>query len=375
LHLKNLHLAGNSLDSASVYVLTQALRDGGRQLCELDLSDNRIGIVWKGAEMRSLADLLLPATSVEGNGKHQGLRRLDLADNSLDDAAIVLLADGLRQSQDLQALSLARNSIKDRGMSCLADALREQRDLLSESHGVGVLELDVSSNPLGNSGLEALAEVCTSASSSSQPNELGKGPWGLTRLRIENHCASNEGRAAIYRAVKARTDLVQGLLRMLSGHNPPKEGRPQPPKLLRVDEVDEPAYNDLIAETSLARHWEEHFGTSVVSEPNSPVWHLQDELRAVEDEHDELQALKESDVYMAHLPSAEDPHMVEEAPTARRNSWLPVDLPDLGNISSWFADEDAPDALDKFWADEDTVMPQENSDPCYGTRANANNGW
>lgn len=318
--------------------------------------------------MRSLADMLPEARGrsiVEGAQQNQGLKRLVLCDNCLDDAAVVLLADGLRQSMSLQALSLARNSIRDRGISCLADALKEQRTLLSQSDGVGVLELDISSNPVGNIGLEALAEVATSEWGSIEVQfvQAARGPWGLTQLRIKDHCATACGRAAIQQAVKARVDLVQMLLRVLSGHDPPKDGGSHPPKLLRVDEVDEPVYNDVMAEASLARHWEEHFGCKqdVAIASDSQHWRLEDELRALQDEREDRDQSKT--VYMTHLPSSEDPQMIEEVPEdrARRDSWLP----DIGNITSWFVDEHAPDALDKFWADEETATPQEHSDPCY----------
>eukprot|EP00928_Gymnodinium_smaydae_P088284 TRINITY_DN72398_c0_g1_i1.p1 TRINITY_DN72398_c0_g1~~TRINITY_DN72398_c0_g1_i1.p1 ORF type:complete len:336 (-),score=101.98 TRINITY_DN72398_c0_g1_i1:254-1261(-) len=318
-------------------------------------------LAWRGAAAA-------PASPPQS--PHGGLRVLGVAGNGLGDAAVALLAEGLRRSAALEVLGLARNAIGDHGCALLSEALREQRAMLkaeaSEPAGAGadgdvgaeakdlglaggcprrpsgLAELDLSENPLGDAGLEALAEAACEVPRLDAP----AGPWGLARLAVAGHRGTSRGVAALRQAAGARLGLLDLLVKAILAAEPPASGGGAPPTLLRVDLLGEPSAEEVRAENNLFRHWEEHFGVPAADDTAPADISLDEALRLMVGEGEETpQDIKE--VSMVHLPNGEDPEMVEAVP--QRDTWWP-ELPVFG------ADE--PDALDSFWENDEPATEQ-----------------
>lgn len=365
--LRRLGLAGNGLDGQAAQRLLEALLRGGSSLNELDLDSNHIGATWKGTELRPLVELL------EVRQPKDGLKVLRLCDNALDDFAAALLAEGVRRGVALETLTLTRNVIGDRGAASLADALKAQRLRLAEldldlsdalnCRGVQQLRLDL--NPIGDVGLEALAESASTVPTLDAP----QGPWGLTELWIAGHHASARGLAALRQAVTARQGLLTLLLKSLSGAEPPKVGAGPPPPMLRVDELQPPSFEDAAVEAHVARHWEEHLekldGGNCSGSTETIVVDLDEELRAFASECEASARSKERHVFMAHLPCSEDPELEAEVPEGCDESgmdwWARVRARSVGALSGY--QDNAPDALDAFWGTDENGHGSQ-SDEC-----------
>lgn len=386
--LERLSLAGNALGGEGARTLAEALRGGvAKRLAALDLSANRLGTSWKSedAAIRALSELLAPATMTHCNDAWLGLSELSLCDNRLDDAAVVLLAEATRRSRSLETLRLAHNEVGDRGVVCLADAAKSQCELLegfmrspaqeapelsgeapSASAFVGLRELDLSGNLFGDAALEALAEAACFVPPLDEP----RGPWGLAILQVSGHRGGARGLAALSQAVRSRSGLVSVLQQRLAGPEPPAAGGGAPPELLRVDDIEPPISEAIAAETSLTRLWAEHFGASwrannakqSMDEDPEDAPSLEDELRvaAADREAAAKAAASEaarfsqggedeaarSGVYIAHMPFSEEFCDVEELEPEKPSAWLPSWLG--GNSGA-----EEPDALDRFYADDD----------------------
>ncbi|XP_041702092.1 ribonuclease inhibitor-like [Coregonus clupeaformis] len=79
------------------------------------------------------------------------LRELDLSHNDLEDSGVKLLSDGLGSPHSkLDTLRLRWCGVRDEGCASLASAL-----MLKPSH---LRELDLSNNPLEDSGLKLLSD-------------------------------------------------------------------------------------------------------------------------------------------------------------------------------------------------------------------------
>jgi len=370
--LQRLALAGNGLQGRGVQLVAEAISGPSGRLEELNLDRNQLGDFWKSAELRSLAELFAwhvraaPEVAMEVPEPFHGLRSCLLCGNNLDDAAVALLAEGLRQSVGLQVLGFAQNAIRDRGIVCLAEALKQQRELLAQLqeqdsgnpeqvHGAprrcGVIKLDLRDNPMGDVGLEALAEVSTSF----KPDQKTLwGPWGLVDLQLSGHQGTNRGTAAIGQAVQARKGLVRMLLQELSGLEAARDGGGAPPMLLRVDEVPSPDPEDMATEASLARYWVESFGaaawTVCEEEEESRGLSLEEELRAVVAEREGEKNGRI--VASADLATTEDPEMVAELPEGHQEGSPSGFFTRLSAGKLFKPDENAPDALND-WYDDD----------------------
>jgi len=373
--LQRLSLAGNGLKGRGLQLIADAAHGPSGRLEELNLERNRLGDSWKSAEIRSLAELFAwhvpaPAEAVEAPQPFHGLRRCFLCGNNLDDAAAALLAEGLRQSVGLEVLGFAKNAIRDRGIVCLAEALKQQRELLTQLqeplrqesgnpeqvHGAprrcGVIKLDVRDNPVGDEGLEALAEVCTSFKPDQQTLW---GPWGLVDLQLNGHQGTCRGAAAIGQAVQARVGLVRMLLQELASSQATREGGGAPPMLLRVDELPPPDPEDVATEASLARYWVESFGDAAWTASDEDEKHgglsLEEELRALAAER--FAEKKGRNVASADLTTSEDPEMVAEVPDDHEDGSPAAGfLGRLGAGKLFKPDETAPDALDDWYNDD-----------------------
>lgn len=371
--LQRLALAGNKLDGRSLQLLLEAARQGGGRLKELDLDRNCMGASWKGAELRSLIELLTrrepgpPRAPAEES--HWGLRTCSLCGNGLDDAAAALLAEGLRQSVGLEVLRLSGNAIRDRGAECLADALKDQRALVASlqeplrrntSDGdlgsadavprcSGVAELQIARNALGDGGLEALAVAASSVPSLDAP----WGPWGLAVMDIEGNAAGSRGQAALRQAQRARVQLLQQLLRALSGQRPPSEGGGAPPPLLRVGGLPAPDAEEVALEVSLARHWAEHYGPAAWPAGRGECgegeeFSLEQELRMAVADREAQQVVQPVDT--VHVKTSEAPDLVTV--NAEKCGDSPSWLSRFG-FKSLFTDPNAPDALDEWYNEEE----------------------
>lgn len=380
--IRRLAIAGNGLSGRSAQLILEAMRQGGGRIEELDLDRNSLGASWKGTESRALVELM--AWRGQGLMKaptqvdYWGMRTCCLSGNSLDDAAAALLAEGLRQSAALEVLRLSRNSIRDRGMECLADAVKDQRAMLSglqeplrqsaellagsgdaaEARQVprcpGLLELQLGRNPVGDRGLEALAEAVSSAPQLDAP----WGPWGLVELGVEGHGGSSRGLRALQQAQKDRVHLMQQLVRAISGQCPPKEGGGAPPMLLRVAGLPGVEPEDEALEADLARHWAEHYGLA--------AWPTRG-ARATSSENEEFSLEQEVRMAVAEREAKNVVQPVDsvEVATCDAPGLVTVVAPDKNSDSpSWFArlgfkapwggaDPNAPDALDDWYNDEE----------------------
>lgn len=282
---------------------------------------------------------------------------------------MALLAEGLRQSVGLEVLGFAHNAIRDRGIVLLAEALKQQRELIErlqeplrqesgnpeQVHGAptrcGVIKLDLRDNPIGDVGLEALAEVCTSF----KPDQKTLwGPWGLVDLQLGGHQAKSRGAAAMGQAMAARTGLVRMLLQELSGLQAAREGGGTPPKLLRVDEFPPLDPADLATEASLARYWEETFGAAASNaskeEEKREGISLDEEIRAVVAERDGKR--KDRTVNTADMAKSEDPEMLAEMPEDQQGGSPAGFFSRVATGKLFTPDETAPDALDDWYNDD-----------------------
>ncbi|XP_068608123.1 LOW QUALITY PROTEIN: protein phosphatase 1 regulatory subunit 37 [Brachionichthys hirsutus] len=135
--LKVLHLHNAQLSGVPLFMLVGALKSN-KALRELHLTNNQLNSYQDALQ---LGDLLRYNTAVG---------TLELSDNSLADAGLEELCDGLRQrAAGLRALRLRNNQITANGMVHLAKTLPE----------LNVLRvLDLSGNLLGNTGIQALRE-------------------------------------------------------------------------------------------------------------------------------------------------------------------------------------------------------------------------
>jgi len=361
--LQRLGLAGNKLGASGAQTIVNAIGQGAFSLTELNLDANCIGSSWRSTEMRSLSELLTlrRASAPELVGVTvRGLRVLEACDNLLDDAALALLAEGVRQSFALEILRLARNDVRDRGACCLADALVEQRVMLArpsrlDFRGCGLLELQLSMNPIGDTGLETIAEASCKVPSLEAPF----GPWGLHVLAVAGHAASSRGIAALGQAVRLRRGLLERIHKAISGPSPPEQGGGDPPRLLRIDVLEAPSREDVLLEEHLLRSWEEHFGPSVDLEPSAhgavdevAALCLEADMRRIAAEREEARAALGASASATHMTFQEDPTMEESTPEdLNGGSWW-------NGVTSLLSNESAPDGLDEFWETDEPVTDQ-----------------
>lgn len=78
----------------------------------------------------------------------QVLSFLDIRSTNLTDAGLVALCDGLVGNRTLFCLNLSKNDITSSGLETFAPML----------HTTAIKDLDLSLNPLGNSGIRILSE-------------------------------------------------------------------------------------------------------------------------------------------------------------------------------------------------------------------------
>jgi hypothetical protein len=132
------------------------------------------------------------------------------------------LAEGLQSSAALSELLLAHNNINDKGAGYLAEALKAQRfgtfvPVAQSSGEPGCLTLlDLSRNPLGNLGAEALAQAASVAAEDRLARTF-QAPWGLEQLKLQDTRVGNRGRSALCSAIAARAALLDRSLQSLKG--------------------------------------------------------------------------------------------------------------------------------------------------------------
>eukprot|EP00927_Polykrikos_kofoidii_P039597 TRINITY_DN33959_c0_g1_i1.p1 TRINITY_DN33959_c0_g1~~TRINITY_DN33959_c0_g1_i1.p1 ORF type:complete len:695 (+),score=118.18 TRINITY_DN33959_c0_g1_i1:50-2134(+) len=349
--LRRLSLARNGIDDLALRVLVEGLRRSGRCLIELDLDGSHLGEAGDcDAAMRSLSELL-GGGGDNGEPALGGLQILSLSDCGFDDGVVDILAKGISTSFSLESLRLSGNQIGDCGAGVLKKAMLAQYSLITEANlqdvAQGLRELQLKHNYIGDVGLEALAEA---ASLTAPSLEAPRGPWGLSTLWIEGNLSSSRGMTALQQARRARSGLLEVLLRSLAGSQPPEGGGGLPPVLLRVDGLGNPSAEEEATEASLIRHWQEHFNVEVTSSYRwvgsfEAVGHdevtLDEEITAEAAKREELHAAAASAAAIAaegagdggmvsvmHMPSGEEPHMKAERPAkdeeepVKRGSWL-----------------------------------------------------
>lgn len=167
-NIASLDLKKNSIGDEGVKILMKAIQNS-KQVVNLDLSSNMI--TYKGAKKifkaltYNVSVISLKLASIDGTNK-----------NKIGSKGAQYLINYLQTSEYLQFLDLRSNLLCDNGILCVADALANNKILISlniacndiTAFGVDKLkdslltsnlkELDISSNPLGNSGIDHLAK-------------------------------------------------------------------------------------------------------------------------------------------------------------------------------------------------------------------------
>ncbi|XP_076139854.1 NACHT, LRR and PYD domains-containing protein 12-like [Alosa pseudoharengus] len=167
--LQTLRLAGCKLTDKSSELLASSLQSPN-SLIELDLSYNDLGV--SGVQLLSkglsspnckLQTLRLAGCKLRNKSceivtrilqLHNCLIELDLSDNELRDAGVQLLGEGLSCSHcKLQTLRLAGVKLTDKSCELVATVLQSPNSLI---------QLDLSDNDLGDSGVELLSKGLSS---------------------------------------------------------------------------------------------------------------------------------------------------------------------------------------------------------------------
>jgi len=209
--LRSLDCSGNRLGDTGCQLLVDALPldDDHFRLEHLALAHNACGHLAAGA----LREVLLLGS---GEGR-SGLRQLRLQGNCLNDGCASRLAEGLDQNTTLQELNLAHNQIMCKGATSLAQALQAQRrwavtaTALADGESGCLVHLNLSANPVGDDGAEALAKA-TSVSADDLTSRTFQAPWGLEKLVLEDTQIHARGRSALCMAVAARAALIDASL-------------------------------------------------------------------------------------------------------------------------------------------------------------------
>ncbi|XP_048041246.1 protein NLRC5-like [Megalobrama amblycephala] len=137
--LKELIMDNNNLQDAGVMLLCTGLKSIKCKLEILRLS--KCGLTEESCS--ALASVLSSDSS--------SLKDLDLSDNNLKDPGVKLLSDGLKENCKLEKLKLSNCSVTEDGYKALASAL--------ESNPSHMIELDLTGNDPGQSGVEHLLDV------------------------------------------------------------------------------------------------------------------------------------------------------------------------------------------------------------------------
>ncbi|XP_067237098.1 protein NLRC5-like isoform X2 [Chanodichthys erythropterus] len=137
--LKELIMDNNNLQDAGVMLLCAGLKSVKCKLEILRLS--KCGLT---EESCSALDSVL-------NSDSSSLKDLDLSDNNLKDPGVKLLSGGMKENCKLEKLKLSNCSVTEEGYKALASAL--------ESNPSHMIELDLTGNDPGQSGVEHLLDV------------------------------------------------------------------------------------------------------------------------------------------------------------------------------------------------------------------------
>ncbi|XP_059425968.1 protein NLRC5-like isoform X3 [Carassius carassius] len=138
-NLKELNMNNNNLQDSGVTYLCTGLKNKKckleiLRLCKCDLTEKSCS---------DLASVL--------NSDFNSLKDLDLSSNNLHDSGVKLLSEGLREKCKLQKLRFSNCSITEEGYKALASALG--------SHPSHLIELDLTGNDPGQSGVEELIDL------------------------------------------------------------------------------------------------------------------------------------------------------------------------------------------------------------------------
>ena len=151
-HCVSLKLRMSQLHAGNIGCVVEGLGHGSG-VEHLDLSDNRLGMSASSIPTSSGTEILMHALSCTLN-----IRVLKLARNALRDEEMQFIAVGVRSLPTLEVLDLHGNYCHDIGMEYLCEALL--------SHGafalgeiMGLKDLNLSQNPIGNTGLKLLSEA------------------------------------------------------------------------------------------------------------------------------------------------------------------------------------------------------------------------
>lgn len=175
--LHHIVLRDVGLGDESVLLLCELLKKNN-EIRTIDLEGNNISAV--GA--KSLAEALRSNTS---------LRHLLLSDNNIGDEGVKALSSSLLVHYRLTSLSLSANAIGPDGCKAFLNALKESRDAPDSDRPRDFPVIDLSFNPIGDTGISVLAALCE------------KNP-SIRKLRLSSTDLTDSGCAMLALAVQSK---------------------------------------------------------------------------------------------------------------------------------------------------------------------------
>jgi Ran GTPase-activating protein (RanGAP) involved in mRNA processing and transport len=142
----------NLLQSQALVMIANGMGHGS-SIEYLDLNDNRVGLDPSG--MRNSEGMYRFAAQAQHT---LTLRVVKLARNSLTDDDVQLLCESLMNVPTLQVLDLAGNLCMGNGMMYVRDLILSH-GVLNKNRGLGLRDLDISFNPIGDLGAKFIGEA------------------------------------------------------------------------------------------------------------------------------------------------------------------------------------------------------------------------
>ncbi|KAJ2450948.1 RNA-DNA hybrid ribonuclease [Coemansia sp. RSA 2336] len=213
--LKVLDLSGNLLRSQGASALAQYLLGSGKTIVMLDTSSN--GITFDGA--RDLANVLRPESN-------SSLQSLNLDMNQLEGSGCELIGQALVQNQTLQVLGLSQNNLFDNGCHSLFAYLNENTALQS---------LNISGNFITHVGARAIQSYLQNTDKRASLDGVHR---GLRTLDISTNSLGDEGIEAICAGLESNChllDLIANNVEVTDG------GMPSIRKVLEAGAVNMPS--------------------------------------------------------------------------------------------------------------------------------------
>ncbi|XDV23284.1 hypothetical protein PO909_027923 [Leuciscus waleckii] len=188
--LRELNLSGRKLEDSNVKKLAALLQDRHCKLNILQLNNN------------SITEEGCSALTSAFNSNPSNLIELDLSGNVLGNSGVKLLSDGLKENCKLEKLRLNNNSITEEGCSALTSAFN--------SNPSNLIELDLSGNKLGNSGINNICRL------------LENPQCRLEKLKLSDCSITEEGYKALASALRSNPSHLIEL--DLTGNDPGQSG-------------------------------------------------------------------------------------------------------------------------------------------------------